>query len=249
MTETALLDLPIDETRSAVAEASSLAGKFVFQTQAALDSALQIPQKAREKWAELQQFAEREPERAAVMRTVFFYRLAQSADVVRKVQVQAEQAAVLAGKPLERTDQLAAGLADMDALRREVGAGWQGSRPPLDSVPRTDPAPLQIDERGDIFVGRSRVLLDTIVEEFEAGTPPAEIVRGYDTVQPAEVYGAIAYYLGHKQEVEAYLRRRNGEAEALWREIEAKQPDKADLKARIKERWSRKKAVDASPAE
>jgi uncharacterized protein (DUF433 family) len=222
----------------------------VDQVQAAVNSALQIPLKAREKWGDLQKFAQGgNAERAAVMRGVFFYRLAQYLDVMRQVQLQAEQAGVVADKPLERIDQLTAGMADLENLRREVHVGWPGSQPLPDSAAGTNAAPLRIDQRGDIFVGESGVLLDTIVEELEAGTPPEEIVRGYDTVQPADVYGAIAYYLRHKQVVEAYIQRRNREAEQLWRHIEAAQPSKADLKARIKEQWSRKKAANGSPAE
>jgi uncharacterized protein (DUF433 family) len=250
MSETTLLDLPIEHTRSALAEASSLAGQFVHQVQAVIDSALQIPPKARGRWADLQELAQRgNAERAAVMRGVFFYRLAQSLDVMRQVQLQAEQAGLLAGKPPQRTDRLAAGMADLENLRDEVRAGWQGLQPLPDSVAGTNAAPLRIDEHGDIFVGESSVLLDTIVEEFEAGTPPADIVRGFDTVQPADVYGAIACYLRHKEDVEAYLQRRNGEAAELWREFEANHPPKAELKAQIKERWSRRKAANASSAE
>jgi uncharacterized protein (DUF433 family) len=251
MTETALLDLPaIEDTRSAVAEASALANGFVDKVQAAIDSALQIPHKAREKWGDLQLFAQQgNAERAAVMRGVFFYQLALCIDVMQKVQQQAVQAGVVACEPLQRIDQLAVGMADLGNLRREVHLGWPGSQPLPDSPAGTSAAPLRIDNRGDIFVGGSAVLLDTIVQEFEAGTPPEEIVRGYDTVRPADVYGAIAYYLGHKQDVEAYIQRRNREAEQLWRDIEATQPSAADLKARVKERWSRKKAANGSPAE
>jgi len=109
--------------------------------------------------------------------------------------------------------------------------------------------PLRLDEHGDIYVGQSRVLLDTIVEEFNAGTPPPDIVRGYDTVAPADVYATIAYYLRYKDEVDAYLQRRDTAASALWNEIDSTQPSKADLKAQIKERWSSRKVTNASSAE
>jgi hypothetical protein len=250
MTETALLDQPLEGTRSAIAKASSLAGQFVGQVQApVIDSALQIPQAARVRWADLQQFAQREAERAGLMRAVFYYQLAQCLDVMRQVQLQAEQAGLLAGKPLQRTDELAAGMADLEDLRREVRGGWPRSQPLPDFMAGTNAAPLRMDEEGDVYVGQSSVLLDTIVEEFEAGTPPADIVRGYDTVQAADVYGAIAFYLRHKADVEAYLQRRDAEAAELWREIEATQPPKEELKAQMKERWSRRKATHASPAE
>jgi len=115
-------------------------------------------------------------------------------------------------------------------------------------VGRAD-VPLRLDEQGDIRVGDSRVLLDTIIGHFKDGMSPEAIVRGYDTIQPADVYETIAYYLRHKDDVEAYLLRRDKEAAALWQQIESSQPSKADLKAQIKERWSRRKADHASPAE
>jgi uncharacterized protein (DUF433 family) len=99
-----------------------------------------------------------------------------------------------------------------------------------------DPVPLRVDETGTIRVGSSRVTLDVLLADYKAGLGPEEIVRQLDTLSLADVYGAIAYYHRHRDEVEDYLRRRKAEADALRRKIEAGQPGCAELKATLSER-------------
>jgi hypothetical protein len=53
------------------------------------------------------------------------------------------------------------------------------------------------------------------------------------------VYAVLTWYLCHKREVEEYLRKRAEEAEATRRTIEAKQPDRAELRARLLVRGTR----------
>jgi uncharacterized protein (DUF433 family) len=108
---------------------------------------------------------------------------------------------------------------------------------------------LRLDKHGDIRIGKSRVLLDTILDHYKAGTPVEEIIRAYDTLNPADVFEAIAYYLRHKEEVEAYFQRREAEAQILWKQIEAEQPSKEALKKQIKERWSKRLADNAAPCD
>lgn len=84
-----------------------------------------------------------------------------------------------------------------------------------------DPAPLRIDESGTIRVGDTRVLLDLVVHAFQAGCPPEEIVDRYPSLNVADVYAAIGYYLRHQKELDLYLEERERVAEALRAEIEA----------------------------
>ena len=84
--------------------------------------------------------------------------------------------------------------------------------------------PLREVEGGAVRVGKTRISLDLIVEEYENGMTPEDMVRAYDTLDVAEVYAAIAYYLRHKEEVLAYIERGREEAEALRAEIEARFP-------------------------
>ncbi len=84
--------------------------------------------------------------------------------------------------------------------------------------------PLRVDEGGVVRVGASRVSLDLIVEQYENGMSAEEMVRTYDTLRPADVHAALAYYLRHQDEVRDYLKRRREEAEALRAKIEAAHP-------------------------
>ena len=91
---------------------------------------------------------------------------------------------------------------------------------PLDA----EPPPLRVDEGGAVRVGNSRISLDLIVEQYENGMTPEDMVRAYDTLVLADVHAVIAYYLRHRDEVAAYLKQRAEEAEALRAQIEAGRP-------------------------
>jgi uncharacterized protein (DUF433 family) len=83
---------------------------------------------------------------------------------------------------------------------------------------------LRMDESGTVRIGNSRITLDLVVEQYQSGMTPEDMVRAYDTLELPDVYGAIAYYLRHHEEVDAYLRQREAEATALQAEIEKDRP-------------------------
>src|SRR5947209_1371219 len=87
-----------------------------------------------------------------------------------------------------------------------------------------DPPPLRVDEGGAVRVGDGRVSLDLVIEQYENGMTPEDMVRAYDTLELADAYAVIGYYLRHRDEVRAYLNRRAEEAEALRAKIEAERP-------------------------
>jgi len=84
--------------------------------------------------------------------------------------------------------------------------------------------PLRLDEGGVFRVGNSRISLDLVVEQYDSGMTPEEMVRAYDTLLLADVYAAIDYYLRHRDAVQAYLKRRAEEAASLRLKIEAERP-------------------------
>ena len=86
------------------------------------------------------------------------------------------------------------------------------------------PVPLQEDETGSIRIGRSRVLLDVVMLAFDNGASPEAIAEAYNTLELADVYAVIAFYLRNQKEVREYLRRREQEGEELRRKLEARQP-------------------------
>lgn len=93
---------------------------------------------------------------------------------------------------------------------------------PLPLAP--EPPPLRVDTGGVVRVGTSRVSLDVVVEQYENGMSVDELLRAYDTLTPADVYAAIAYYLRHRDAVTAYLTRRRQEADALRATVEGDHP-------------------------
>lgn len=111
----------------------------------------------------------------------------------------------------------------------------------------TDPVPLRVDEFGAVRVGESQVLLDVVVEHFNNGAEPEAIAHGFPTLELADVYGAIAYYLRHRTQVDDYLHTRRQEAERLRSEIEATQPGRGELRAKLLARKAQMELADASP--
>ncbi len=106
-----------------------------------------------------------------------------------------------------------------DAGSREAQAGLPDSLPLYAAPP-----PLRVEEGGVVRVGKSRISLDLVVEQYENGMTPEEMARAYDTLVLADIHATIAYYLRHRDEVRAYLKRREEEAETLRAKIEAEHP-------------------------
>ena len=99
-----------------------------------------------------------------------------------------------------------------------------------------DPPPLRVDEGGVVRVAKSRISIDLLVEQYENGITPEDMVRAYDTLVLADVHAVIAYYLRHRDEVQAYLKQRAEEAEALRAKIspERQRVTREELLARCK---------------
>lgn len=98
--------------------------------------------------------------------------------------------------------------------------------------------PLVLDEHGTIRITGSRVTLDTIVAQFQQGATAEQIQEDFPSLTLREVYGAISYYLEHKDEVEAYLNARQQEADAIRAKIEA-DPGMSSQRKRLRELLNR----------
>ncbi len=85
---------------------------------------------------------------------------------------------------------------------------------------QADPVPLRMDEAGAIRVGNSRLTLDVLIEEYEGGASPEAMAQAFDTLDLADIYAALAYYHRHREEVTAYLRRREAAAGEIRQKIE-----------------------------
>ncbi len=110
-----------------------------------------------------------------------------------------------------------------------------------------EPVPLSADEHGVFRVGDSRVPVDVVIRAYLEGTDPEQLVRAYDTLVLADVHAVIAYYLRHREEIDQYLQARRDEADRLRDEIEAAQPDRVDLRAKLLNRKAQLEQGHASP--
>jgi len=73
----------------------------------------------------------------------------------------------------------------------------------------TDKNYVRLDENGVYRVGDTRVMLDSVIAAFHQGHSAETIRQEYPALTLEEVYGSIAYYLAHAEEMDAYLRAQN----------------------------------------
>lgn len=94
----------------------------------------------------------------------------------------------------------------------------------------------------------TRVSLDTIVEQYENGMSPKEMAEAYPTLDIADIHKVIAYYLRHRDQVQAYLKYREEKAAALRVRIEAEHPRNIS-RAELVARRAAKENGNASPGQ
>ena len=85
---------------------------------------------------------------------------------------------------------------------------------------------------GGYYVAGSRVSLASIVYEYRDGASPETIHQNFPTLSLEQIHSAIAFCLGHSEDVETYL----GELEKKWHELEGSaKPASPALQHRIEE--------------
>src|SRR5258708_22441935 len=88
-----------------------------------------------------------------------------------------------------------------------------------------------IEQReGVYYVPGTRISLDSIVYAFLEGCSPETIREDFEGLTLAHIYGAIAFYLDHQADIDAYLSQRREQ----WSELERQgTPASPDLQARL----------------
>jgi uncharacterized protein (DUF433 family) len=73
-----------------------------------------------------------------------------------------------------------------------------------------------IEQRnGGYYVAGTRISLDSIVYAFNRGESPEQILEGYPLLGSlARIYGAVAFYLDHRADIDKYLEESAREFEA-----------------------------------
>jgi uncharacterized protein (DUF433 family) len=96
----------------------------------------------------------------------------------------------------------------------------------------TESIPLTVSPDDVIYVGGTRVTLDTVIEAFQDGATPEEIVYQYPFLDLADVYAVVGYYLRHRPQVESYLHQRSEYAERVRQQNERRFPPEG-IRARL----------------
>ena len=87
-----------------------------------------------------------------------------------------------------------------------------------------------------------RIGLEHIVERYRDGYSPDQIALDFPGVSLAQIYGIIAYYLHHQDEVDAYVQRVDDRAEEAYQRSAAEPPSPATTRIReLKMRRMREK--------
>jgi uncharacterized protein (DUF433 family) len=68
---------------------------------------------------------------------------------------------------------------------------------------------------GGLFIAGSRVSLASLISELREGASPETIRQNFPSLFLPQVYGAIAFFLNHPEQAEAYLRVLNGKRRNL----------------------------------
>jgi uncharacterized protein (DUF433 family) len=101
---------------------------------------------------------------------------------------------------------------------------------------------LQLDQHGVARVGGTRVTLDSVIAVFKQGATPEEIAESFPTLHLADIYSLLGYYLQRRDEMEAYLEKRQVERDAIRAEAE-RRFNLVGLRERL---LARRQAKDAS---
>ena len=82
-----------------------------------------------------------------------------------------------------------------------------------------------VERRDEAYwIAGTRVSLDSVVYAFLEGLSPESIVDSFDTLTLEEIYGALAFYLGHREEIDAYLKQSEAQFDELCRRARAANP-------------------------
>ena len=82
-----------------------------------------------------------------------------------------------------------------------------------------------VEQRDEAYwIAGTRVSLDSVVYAFLEGLSPESIVDSFDTLTLEEVYGAIAFYLGHRDVIDTYLKQSEAQFDELCRRAREAHP-------------------------
>ena len=108
--------------------------------------------------------------------------------------------------------------------------------------------PIAWDEYGECRVWGTRVHVHFVLNRYtKHGETPEQIVDGFPTVELADAYAIIAYYLHNKEEMDEWIKAEDEAEERAFEEIRRSNPDSAEKMARIRARWEAMQRGEKEP--
>lgn len=89
-------------------------------------------------------------------------------------------------------------------------------------------------------MGDTRVLFVLVVQAFQTGATPENIVRMFETLNLADTYAVVSYYLRHQSEVEERQAESDRQAEDARKKIEERQGLQTGLREKLLRRLEEK---------
>ena len=93
----------------------------------------------------------------------------------------------------------------------------------MTSAPTLAKRYIEQRDRG-YWIEGTRISLDSVVYAFLNGKSPESIAQDFPLLSLEQVYGAIAFYLGSRELIDAYLKEGEEEFEKLQKSCRQKNP-------------------------
>ncbi|MFT3743130.1 MAG: DUF433 domain-containing protein [Pyrinomonadaceae bacterium] len=95
---------------------------------------------------------------------------------------------------------------------------------------------ISVNDAGVWRVAGSRVSVDSVLNAFNSGATPEEIIWQFDTLELKDVYAVINFYLHNRERVDRYLRDSEKEQQQILRRVRKDFPVQPELLERLRER-------------
>lgn len=86
------------------------------------------------------------------------------------------------------------------------------------------PVPFEEDADGIFRVGGTRVTLDSVIIAFTEGATVEETAQQYPSLDLADIYSVIGYYLRRRTKIDAYLKLGRSQAAIVKKQNERRFP-------------------------
>ena len=77
---------------------------------------------------------------------------------------------------------------------------------------------------GGYWITGARISLDSVVYAFLRGASPESIAQSFPVLTLEQVYGAVTFYLSHRDEIDAYLAQGEADFEEMRKEAREAYP-------------------------